>query len=68
MTREPISETDRLLKGSEVARMFRVDGKTVTRWGKAGKIGRIRTPGGHWLYSASEVASFFEGDHDDHED
>lgn len=32
----------------EVAVMFRVDPKTVSRWAKAGKLGPvIRTPGGH---------------------
>lgn len=67
MTEEPTPETDWLTSG-EVAARFRVDGKTVTRWGKAGKLGRIRTPGGrHWRYSASEVASYFLGDQGDHD-
>jgi predicted site-specific integrase-resolvase len=35
--------------------MFRVDPKTVTRWAKAGKLGSIRTPGGHRRYSETEV-------------
>ena len=32
-----------LLTPSEVAQMFRVDPKTVTRWAKAGKLTAIKT-------------------------
>ncbi len=35
--------------------MFRVDPKTVTRWATAGRIGSIRTPGGHRRFRESEV-------------
>jgi len=35
--------------------MFRVDPKTVTRWAAAGRIGSIRTPGGHLRFRESEV-------------
>ena len=38
---------ERLLTPGEVASLFRVDPKTVTRWATAGRIGSIRTPGGH---------------------
>ena len=44
-----------LLTPSEVATLFRVDPKTVTRWAKAGKITAIRTLGGHRRYKESEV-------------
>ena len=44
-----------LLTPSEVATLFRVDPKTVTRWAKAGKLTPIRTLGGHRRYRASEV-------------
>jgi excisionase family DNA binding protein len=54
MTRTPI-EVDPLLTPAEVARMFRVDPKTVTRWAKAGRITSIRTPGGHRRYREAEV-------------
>jgi excisionase family DNA binding protein len=50
-----ISETDELLTPSEVAKLFRVDPKTVTRWAKAGKLSSIRTLGGHRRYQAAEV-------------
>lgn len=49
------SETEPLLTPAEVATMFRVDPKTVTRWAKAGKLTSIRTLGGHRRYRESEV-------------
>ena len=38
---------DELLSPAEVARLFRVNPKTVTRWARSGKINAIRTLGGH---------------------
>lgn len=52
---------DRLLTPGEVAREFRVDPKTVTRWAKAGKIGSVRTPGGHRRFRESEVRALLQG-------
>jgi excisionase family DNA binding protein len=49
------SARERLLTPSEVAALFRVDPKTVTRWAKAGKITSIRTLGGHRRYREAEV-------------
>lgn len=46
---------EELLTPSEVAKLFRVDPKTVTRWAKSGKLSSIRTLGGHRRYRASEV-------------
>ena len=46
---------ERLLTPAEVAVMFRVDPKTVTRWAVAGRIGSLRTPGGHRRFRESEV-------------
>ncbi len=48
-------EAEELLTPSEVAKLFRVDPKTVTRWAKAGKLSSIRTLGGHRRYRADEV-------------
>jgi len=48
-------DTEALLTPAEVATMFRVDPKTVTRWAKAGKLTSIRTLGGHRRYRESEV-------------
>lgn len=56
----PFDESDDLLTPSEVAALFRVDPKTVTRWAKAGKIGSIRTLGGHRRFSGSEVRQLLE--------
>jgi excisionase family DNA binding protein len=46
-----------LLTPAEVASLFRVDPKTVTRWAKAGKLTAVRTRGGHRRYRQSEVQS-----------
>lgn len=51
------SSNERLLTPGEVAALFRVDPKTVTRWASAGRIGSIRTPGGHRRFRESEVRS-----------
>ena len=65
MTTHPIPtprpSTDRLLTPGEVADMFRVDPKTVTRWAAAGRVGSIRTPGGHRRFRESEIRSLLEG-------
>jgi excisionase family DNA binding protein len=53
---------DRLLTPGEVAALFRVDPKTVTRWAAAGRIGSIRTPGGHRRFRESEVRALLTGD------
>jgi excisionase family DNA binding protein len=58
-TRPPESEP--LLTPAEVAAMFRVDPKTVTRWAKAGKLSSIRTFGGHRRYRESEVRDLLTG-------
>ena len=50
-----------LLTPGEVAVMFRVDPKTVTRWAKAGKLSSIRTLGGHRRYRESEVRDLLTG-------
>ena len=46
---------EKLLTPAEVASMFRVDPKTVTRWAKAGKLSSIRTLGGHRRYREAEI-------------
>jgi len=48
-------DNDELLTPSEVAEMFRVNPKTVTRWARAGKISAIRTLGGHRRFRKSEI-------------
>lgn len=53
---------ERLLTPGEVASLFRVDPKTVTRWAAAGRIGSIRTPGGHRRFRESEVRALLRGE------
>ncbi|HEX6514539.1 MAG TPA: BldC family transcriptional regulator [Nocardioidaceae bacterium] len=60
MNTRPI-ESETLLTPAEVAAMFRVDPKTVTRWAKAGKVSSIRTLGGHRRYRESEVRQLMRG-------
>lgn len=48
-------DPEALLTPAEVAALFRVDPKTVTRWATAGKISAVRTLGGHRRYRESEV-------------
>ena len=54
-------ETETLLTPAEVAQIFRVDPKTVTRWAQAGKLTSVRTPGGHRRYRESEVRGLLGG-------
>ena len=51
---------EKLLTPAEVASLFRVDPKTVTRWAKAGKLTSVRTLGGHRRYKASEVKDLLQ--------
>lgn len=54
------SNQEKLLTPAEVASLFRVDPKTVTRWAKAGKLTSIRTLGGHRRYKESEVKTLLK--------
>ena len=56
------SSSERLLTPGEVAALFRVDPKTVTRWAAAGRISSIRTPGGHRRFRESEVHALLRGE------
>ena len=49
-----------LLTPAEVASLFRVDPKTVTRWAKSGKLTAIRTLGGHRRYRQSEIQNLLK--------
>jgi excisionase family DNA binding protein len=55
------TDAEPLLTPAEVAAMFRVDPKTVTRWAKAGKLTSIRTLGGHRRYRETEVRELLAG-------
>ena len=49
------AEAERLLTPAEVASIFRVDPKTVSRWARSGKLDARRTLGGHRRYPEREI-------------
>jgi len=54
-------EHEQMLTPAEVAEMFRVDTRTVTRWAKKGRMNSIRTPGGHRRFRETEVRALLRG-------
>jgi len=50
-----VAEHSDLLTPSEVAEIFRVNAKTVSRWAKSGKLSVVRTLGGHRRFRRSEI-------------
>lgn len=44
----------------DVAKLFCVDPKTVTRWANDGKLPSFRTPGGQRRFRASDVLPLLE--------
>ncbi len=52
---------DALLTPGEVAVLFHVDPKTVTRWANAGKLTSVRTLGGHRRFREAEVRGLLGG-------
>ena len=58
--RPDASGQEELLTPSEVAAMFRVNPKTVTRWARSGKISAIRTLGGHRRFRKSEITRILD--------
>lgn len=59
---QPAGDQDatKLLTPAEVAKMFHVDPKTVTRWAQAGKLTYMRTLGGHRRYRRDEVVELLQ--------
>jgi excisionase family DNA binding protein len=55
-----ISVESDLLTPAEVATLFRVSPKTVTRWARSGKLTALRTLGGHRRFRTSEVKELLE--------
>ncbi|CAN5135064.1 BldC family transcriptional regulator [soil metagenome] len=55
-----MNPAERLLTPSEVADLFRVDPKTVTRWAASGRLSCIRTPGGHRRFRQQDVTELIE--------
>ena len=58
-----MSDSQVLMTPAEVAALFRVDPKTVTRWADAGKLTAVRTLGGHRRYRESEVRNLLKNLH-----
>lgn len=56
-----MADHEPLLTPAEVAQLFRVDAKTVTRWAKAGKLSAVRTLGGHRRFRESDIRDLLEG-------
>ena len=52
---DAVPEPTGLLKPYEVAAIFGVDAKTVSRWARRGLISCIFTPGGHRRFNEAEV-------------
>jgi len=52
---------ERLMTPGEVASLFRVDPKTVSRWAISGRIPSLLTPGGHRRFRESDVRSLLRG-------
>lgn len=59
----PVADGEELLRPGDVAKLFRVDPKTVTRWCQQGKIKSVRTPGGHRRILRSSVTAILEAGH-----
>ena len=60
MANDDFDAPEALLTPSEVAALFRVNPKTVTRWARAGKLTAIRTLGGHRRFRVSEIRRCLE--------
>ena len=50
-----LPEAERMLRAREVALLFKVDPKTVTRWAKTGRLTPVVLPSGHRRYRAADV-------------
>lgn len=55
-----VIEVEKFYTPGEVAKMFRVDPKTVTRWAASGRIASVRTPGGHRRFRESDIQKLLE--------
>ena len=55
-------EDKELMTPGEVAAVFSVDPKTVTRWAQQGLIRSIRTPGGHHRFFRTDVDAIVNGE------
>lgn len=63
MTSQTITTTEnvRLLTPGEVARLFSVDPKTVTKWADSGRLPCIRTIGNQRRYREDAILAILNG-------
>ena len=54
-------EAPDLLTPAEVAKILRVDPKTVRIWADQGKLVSIRTPGNHRRFSRQQIDQMLDG-------
>lgn len=50
----------KLMTVSEVADLFGVSGKTVSRWAREGRISSVRTLGGHRRFRESDIKELLD--------
>ena len=55
MTTQQTTRSDRLMRPAEVAVLFGVNPKTITRWARIGKLPSIRTRGGHRRFASEDI-------------
>jgi excisionase family DNA binding protein len=56
-----VADAEPLLTPAEVAVLFKVDPRTVTRWAREGKLTSLRTLGNHRRYREAEVRALLNG-------
>lgn len=54
------TDPNKFLTPSEVAQLFGVNVKTVSRWARAGKVASVRTMGGHRRFRYGDLVPFLE--------
>jgi DNA-binding transcriptional MerR regulator len=60
-----LEDPDRMLEPREVAYLYQVNPKTVTRWHAKGKLTDvhvIKTPGGHRRFRAGDIKALLESE------
>ncbi|MFJ3977805.1 helix-turn-helix domain-containing protein [Streptomyces sp. NPDC090021] len=55
MSTTPVTIPEKLLSPGQVAELFGVDSKTVSRWARQGLISCVRTVGGHRRFFPAEL-------------
>ncbi len=63
---DSLRNAQELLTVSEVANVFGVSAKTVSRWAREGRIKAVRTLGGHRRFREDEVRRVLAGTEDEY--